>query len=78
MSIYGLFSATGNKVIVEQTGRDYRVYRRTVAAGASGWGESENHIRFALPATLFPGRAVLYVIDAEGRETPTGMEIKIR
>jgi len=78
MSLYGLFSATGNKVIVEQTGRDYRVYRHTVAAGASGWGESENHIRFASPATLFPGRAVLYVIDAEGRETSTGMEIKIR
>ena len=32
--------------------------------------------QFALPATLFPGRALLYVIDAEGRETSPGMEIK--
>jgi hypothetical protein len=35
-------------------------------------------LNFALPATLFPGRALLYVIDAEGRETSPGMEIKIR
>jgi hypothetical protein len=78
ISLQGLFSATGNKVIIEQTGRDYRARQYTVTAGASGWSECDNRIRFALPATLFPGRALLYVIDAEGRETSPGMEIKIR
>jgi hypothetical protein len=78
VSLFGLFSASGNKVIVEQTDRDYRARQYTVTAGASGWSESDNRIRFALPATLFPGRALLYVIDAEGRETSPGMEIKIR
>jgi len=78
VSLYGLFSASGNKVIVEQTGRDYRARQYAVTAGALGWSECDNRIRFALPATLFPGRALLYVIDAEGRETSPGMEIKIR
>jgi hypothetical protein len=78
VSLYGLFSASGNKVIVEQTDRDYRSRQYTAPAGASGWSESDNRIQFALPATLFPGRALLYVIDAEGRETSPGMEIKIR
>jgi hypothetical protein len=78
VSLFGLFSSTGNKVVVEQTDRRYRVHQYIVTAGAAGWSESDNHIRFALPATLFPGRALLYVIDAQGRETSSGMEIKIR
>jgi hypothetical protein len=78
VSLYGLFTASGNKVIIEQTDRDYRARQYTVTAGASGWSESENRISFALPAAAFPGRALLYVIDAEGRETSPGMEIKIR
>src|SRR5262249_30570139 len=78
VSLYGLFSATGNKVIIEQTDKHYRTHQRTVTAGDADWGESENRIRFALPATVFPGRALLYVIDAQGRETSPGMEIKIR
>ena len=49
-----------------------------MTAGDAGWGESEDRIRLALPATLFPGRALLYVIDAQGRETSPGLEIKIR
>lgn len=78
VSLYGLFSANGNKVIIEQTDKRRHSHQRTVTAGDAGWSESENHIRFALPATLFPGRALLYVIDAQGRETSTGIEIKIR
>ena len=78
VSLFGLFSSTGNKVVVEQTDRRYRVHQYTVTPGAAGWSESDNHIRFALPATLFPGRALLYVIDAQGRETSSGIEIKIR
>jgi hypothetical protein len=78
VSLYGLFSANGNKVIIEQTDKRRRVHQHTVTAGDAGWSESENGIRFALPATLFPGRALVYVIDAEGRETSNGIEIKIR
>ena len=78
VSLYGLFSASGNKVIVEQIDQRRRAHNYTVTAGEAGWSESENRIRFALPATLFPGRALLYVIDAEGRETSPGIEIKIR
>ncbi|MBO0726604.1 MAG: hypothetical protein J2P52_13460 [Blastocatellia bacterium] len=78
MSLFGLFSPTGNKVVVEQTDRNYQVHQNTIVAGAAGWSESDNHIRFALPATLFPGRALLYVIDAQDHETATGIEIKIK
>jgi hypothetical protein len=78
VSLYGLFSANGNKVIIEQTDKRRRVHQHTVTAGDAGWSESDNGIRFSLPASLFPGRALLYVIDAEGREAPTGIEIKIR
>lgn len=77
VSLFGQFSASGNKVIIEQTDQHYRAHQRTVTAGAAGWSEGDNRIRFALPAALFPGRALLYVIDAQGRETSTGMEIKI-
>jgi len=77
VSLQGLFSATGNKAIVEQTDQNNRAHQYTVTAGVAGWSESENRIRFTLPATLFPGRALLYMIDAEGRETSPGMEIKI-
>ncbi|HEY8461012.1 MAG TPA: hypothetical protein VIM99_11560 [Blastocatellia bacterium] len=78
VSLFGLFSASGNKVVVEQTDRNYRLHQQTITSGAANWSESANHIRFNLPANLFPGRALLYVIDAEGRETATGIEIKIK
>jgi hypothetical protein len=78
VSLFGLFSATGNKVVIEQTDQNYRVHQRTIDAGSTVWSESDNHILFSLPAKLLPGRALLYVSDAQGRETPTGIEIKIK
>ncbi len=65
----GRFLPTGNKVIVEQTDQQNRVYQYTLTQGAAEWDENSARIRFALPETLFPGRALIYIIDAEGRET---------
>jgi uncharacterized protein (TIGR03437 family) len=72
----GRFPATGNKVIVQQYDRQLRLYQHTVSQGSPGWSESETRIRFAFPGTLFPGRALIYLVDAEGRET-YAHEIKV-
>jgi hypothetical protein len=65
----------GNMVIVEQyasSASDIRVLTRTIMGGSTPpayWREGNNRINFQLPADLIPGRAVVYVIDARGRET---------
>ncbi|HNG30432.1 MAG TPA: hypothetical protein PK012_11965, partial [Blastocatellia bacterium] len=68
-SIIGRFSPAGNKVVVEQVDRQNRTYRHELAAGSRSWVESDRRIWFALPTTLFAGRAMFYVIDAQGRES---------
>ncbi len=68
-TIYGRFSASGNQVIIEQVDRQNRIYQRTLTRGAAGWDESDRRIRLALPAALFAGRALFYVIDAQGLES---------
>ncbi len=68
-SIIGRFSPAGNKVVVEQVDRQNRIYRHELAAGSRSWVESDRRILFALPSTLFAGRAMFYVIDAQGRES---------
>ncbi len=68
-STIGRFSVSGNKVIVEQVDQQSRVYQYTLTQGAPLWSESDKRLRFALPATLFAGRALVYAIDAQGRET---------
>jgi uncharacterized protein (TIGR03437 family) len=68
-SIYGRFTPSGNKVILEQVDAQNRVYRYEVMAGMRFWVESDRRILFALPATLFAGRALFYVVDAQGRES---------
>ncbi|HKE06070.1 MAG TPA: hypothetical protein VKE91_18610 [Blastocatellia bacterium] len=68
-TLAGRFHATGNKVIVEQFDRQTNLYRHTLTQGDPGWSESDSLISFALPPTLFPGRALVYLIDAPGHET---------
>jgi hypothetical protein len=57
------FSAAGNTVVVEQADR-----RFTLAPGSLRH-ESPDQIHAALPATLVSGRALLYVLNAQGRES---------
>ena len=67
-TVTGRFPASGKKLVIEQTDKTNRLYRYEVAGG-NFWEESDKRIRFALPATLFAGRALLYVVDATGRES---------
>jgi hypothetical protein len=57
------FSASGNTVIIEQGGERY------VVAKDSNWSESPARINLTLPAGLKPGRAQIYVVNAQGRES---------
>ncbi|MFN7948182.1 MAG: hypothetical protein U0Z53_22725 [Blastocatellia bacterium] len=57
------FSANGNQVIVEQGANRY------VLSRSNGWSESPVKITAALPESLQPGYAVIYLIDASGRES---------
>ncbi|MGH9766735.1 MAG: hypothetical protein ACREAB_04805 [Blastocatellia bacterium] len=66
---FGRFSTDGNKLVIEQVDQQYRVYQHTVTQGAEQWSEASNRIRFALPDTLFPGRALIHISDAQGRDT---------
>ncbi|MDX2033402.1 MAG: hypothetical protein SF339_22190 [Blastocatellia bacterium] len=68
-TVWGKFAATGNKVIIEQFDRNGTLSRRVLTQGATGWSENETRIRFAIPSTLFPGRALIYVADAADRES---------
>lgn len=56
------FSANGNTVIVEQGSERYTL------AKDSDWSESPTRISAKLPVALKPGRAQLYVVNAQGRE----------
>jgi hypothetical protein len=66
---------SGNKVIVEQyasSSSSIRVMTHTIMGGSTPpayWWEGYNRINFQLPPGLSPGRAVVYVVDAQGRET---------
>ncbi len=57
------FSAGGNKVIVEQGNERY------VIAKDANWSESPARIDATLPKALKAGRAQLYVVNAQGRES---------
>lgn len=69
VSITGLFPSSGNKLVIEQVDGQNRVYRYEVTGGSPSWVESNRRIGFALPASLFAGRMMFYVIDAQGRES---------
>ncbi|MGH9839218.1 MAG: hypothetical protein ACREEM_10580 [Blastocatellia bacterium] len=68
-TVFGRFAPSGNKVIIEQFDQSGTLYRQTVSQGAAGWDESDRRIRFALPFALFPGRALIYVANAQGKES---------
>ena len=57
------FSVSENTVIVEQGGA------RHVVEKDGEWSESPSKIAARLPASLKPGRAVVYVINAQGQES---------
>jgi hypothetical protein len=57
------FSTSGNSVIVEQGSERY------VVAKDGAWVESQTRINAKLPASLQAGRALLYVVNAQGRES---------
>lgn len=64
----GRFAASGNKIVIEQVDKQNRVYRYEVSGGIN-WEESDKRIRFVLPTALFAGRALVYLVDAQGRES---------
>jgi hypothetical protein len=57
------FSAAGNAVIVEQG------TQRHAAEKDSGWSESPTRINATLPEALRAGRAIIYVVNANGQES---------
>ncbi|MBS1806570.1 MAG: hypothetical protein JST84_00080 [Acidobacteria bacterium] len=64
ISIWGTrFSAAGNQVVIQQAHQSF-----TMSQG-NGWKESQTQLSTALPQALSPGRALIYVIDAQGRES---------
>ena len=67
-SAIGRFHGGGNKIIVEQVDNQNHVYKYEVSGGIN-WEDTDKRIRFVLPTALFAGRALLYVVDAEGRES---------
>lgn len=69
ITISGRFIRFGNRVIIEQHDSQARLYRYLLAIGSPGWSETDERIRATLPSTLFAGRALIYVIDAVGRES---------
>jgi hypothetical protein len=74
--IYGArFSDNGNKVILEQYANSsgkILVRTHTITGGPAStesWREGNNRISFKLPSELSTGRAIIYVVDSQGRET---------
>lgn len=67
-SVFGRFPASGNKIVIEQVDKQFRVYRQEIS-GSGILEDTDKRIRFTLPTTLFAGRAMLYVVDALGRES---------
>lgn len=67
-SVFGHFSSSGHKIIIEQVDKQFRVYRQEIS-GSGILEDTDKRIRFTLPTTLFAGRAMLYVVDAQGRES---------
>jgi hypothetical protein len=59
----GRFSASGNTVIIGQGTQRFTVVRDT------NWSESPNQITAKLPDGVQSGRAQVYVINAQGRES---------
>jgi uncharacterized protein (TIGR03437 family) len=68
-SIYGYFPGENNRVVIEQWDEQEQMSKLELDSKARGFEESETMIRVGLPAQIHPGRAIIYVVDSEGRET---------
>jgi uncharacterized protein (TIGR03437 family) len=68
-SIFGRFSPSGNSLVIEQYDAQAALHRRILKAGSPDWSESATRVDISLPPDLFEGRALLYVIDAQRRES---------
>ena len=68
-SIYGYFPNVNNRVVIEQWDENGQTTRLDLDSEARGFEETETMIRVGLPAEIHPGRAIIYIVDPEGRET---------
>jgi uncharacterized protein (TIGR03437 family) len=69
MDIFGRFAPSGNSVIVEQVDRNNNVYRYVLNKTPDLNRETGLRLTATLPNAVFPGRALVYVVDAQGRES---------
>jgi uncharacterized protein (TIGR03437 family) len=69
LDIFGRFAPSGNSVVVEQTDRNNNFYRHLLSKSPDLSFESSQCLTALLPRTVFPGRAIIYVVDAQGRES---------
>jgi uncharacterized protein (TIGR03437 family) len=77
LDIFGRFAPSGNRVLVEQVDRNHTTYRHVLKQGAGLSFESNLRLTATLPTTLFAGRALIYVKDAQGRASlATALTIK--
>lgn len=67
--ILGRFDQPGSNVVIEQFDGDHTAHRTVLNESTDGWNASQTAISFNLPHTLFPGRALIYVVDTSGRES---------
>lgn len=59
----------GLRAVIEQTDSGNSFYRHLMTDVMPGWSASSSQIRFDLPFDIFPGRAIIYAIDSDGRES---------
>ncbi|MBX3278612.1 MAG: hypothetical protein KF868_11475 [Acidobacteria bacterium] len=76
-TIRGWFPSANNRVVVEQWDANGDLSRHVLAANGEGGEESINRISVTLPIQTWSGRAIIYVVDSEGRESEA-REITIR
>jgi len=70
VGILGRFDMTeGLSVVIEQNDSDFNLLRTIVSGQDAGSSAAGTEVRFNLPWTLFPGRALMYVVDGTGRES---------
>jgi uncharacterized protein (TIGR03437 family) len=69
LEVLGRFAPSGNSVVVEQVDRNNNVYRYVLNKFPDLYRETSFDLTATLPTKVFPGRALVYVIDAQGRES---------
>jgi uncharacterized protein (TIGR03437 family) len=76
LSIPGDYPKSGNHVIIEYYNAQGGLTRQTLASGSRGWSETDFEIRVSVPLQAQIGRAIIYIVDSNGRES-SGWNIKI-